>query len=186
MPTGREEVWRFTPLKRLKGLLDGAPSDARLTWDCDLPAGVTVKEISTEEAAALGEMLPSDRPSALAVAGAPGAVLVDVAAEHELDAPLIVHLRGESGEQPVWGHVVLRLGAFAKATVVFDHQGSARYAGSTSVLVGDGASLDLVSVQLWDDDAVHLGQVGLRVGRDARVRSFQASLGGDLVRIVEN
>ena len=26
MPTGREEVWRFTPLKRLRGLLDGDPS----------------------------------------------------------------------------------------------------------------------------------------------------------------
>ncbi len=43
-----------------------------------------------------------------------------------------------------------------------------------------------MSVQLWDDDAVHLGQVGIRVGRDAHVRTFQASLGGDLVRINEN
>ncbi|HRI97956.1 MAG TPA: Fe-S cluster assembly protein SufD, partial [Nocardioides sp.] len=25
VPTGREEVWRFTPLKRLKGLHDDAP-----------------------------------------------------------------------------------------------------------------------------------------------------------------
>ena len=31
VPTGLEEIWRFTPLKRLRGLLDGAPSDASLS-----------------------------------------------------------------------------------------------------------------------------------------------------------
>ena len=28
VPTGREEIWRFTPLKRLRGILDGDASDA--------------------------------------------------------------------------------------------------------------------------------------------------------------
>ncbi len=37
MPTGREEDWRFTPLDRLRGLLDGTPSDHQLKWDTDLP-----------------------------------------------------------------------------------------------------------------------------------------------------
>lgn len=186
MPTGREEVWRFTPLKRLRGLLDGAASHTRLGWHGDVPAGVTVKEISHEEAVALGALAPTDRPSALAVAQAPGAVLIDVPAELELDAPLVVRLAGESGHDLVWGRILLRVGAHARATVVFEHTGSATYAAQTSVLVGPNAALDLVSVQLWDDDAVHLGQVAITVGRDAHLRSFQASLGGDLVRVVEN
>ena len=186
MPTGREEVWRFTPLKRLRGLLAGDPSDQTLRWDSDIPAGVTVKEISREEATALGEVKPADRPAALAVANGPGAVLVDIPAELELDEPLIIRLTGNSSDDLVWGHILVRIGAQAKATVVFQHAGSARYAASTSVLVGDNAQLDLVSVQLWSDDAVHVGQLGLRIGRDSRVRSFQASLGGDLVRITEN
>lgn len=186
MPTGREEVWRFTPLKRLRGLLDGAASEARLKWDAHVPEGVTIREISTEQAVALGEPLPADRPSALAVAGSGGAVLVDVPAETELGEPLVVRLSGASPDDLVWGHIIVRLGHHAKATVVFEHSGSARYGASTSVLVGEGASLDLVSLQLWDRDAVHLGQVGVRVGRDARVRTFQASVGGDVVRIIEN
>ena len=37
VPTGREETWRFTPMKRVRALLDGAPSDAQLTWTTDLP-----------------------------------------------------------------------------------------------------------------------------------------------------
>ncbi len=185
-PTGREEVWRFTPLKRLRGLLDGDASDDHLKWDARVPDGVTISEISTEEAAALGETLPADRPSALAVANGTGAVLIDVPAESELSEPLVVRLSGASPDELVWGHIVVRLGLHAKATVVFEHSGSARYSATTSVLVGDHALLDLVSLQLWDDDAVHLGQVGVRIGRDAHVRTFQASLGGDLVRIIEN
>ena len=47
----------------------------------------------------------------------------------------------------------------------------------------DGASLMLVSVQDWDDDAVHLAPLHARVGRDARYRQAIVSLGGDLVRI---
>jgi Fe-S cluster assembly protein SufD len=186
VPVGIEEVWRFTPLKRLRGLLEGEPSEARLKWDADVPTGVTVRDISTEDAAALGETRPADRPSALAVANAGGAVLVDIPADVELDSPVIVRLSGTSIDDTVWGHIVVRLGPHAKAQVVFEHTGSVRYSATTSVLVGDGAMLDLVSLQLWDDDTVHLGQVGVRVGRDARVRTFQASLGGDLVRINEN
>jgi Fe-S cluster assembly protein SufD len=185
-PTGREEVWRFTPLKRLRGLLDGMPSDERLSWQYDLPAGVTVKEIDREEAADLGELPPADRPSALAVAGSGAVTLIDVPADLVLDEPLIVRLTGESTAKPVWGHVVLRIGANARVTIVFDHSGSALYAATTSVLVGENAALDVVWLQLWADDAVHLGNVAMRVGRNARVRSFQASLGGDLVRVTEN
>jgi Fe-S cluster assembly protein SufD len=185
-PTGLEEVWRFTPLKRLRGLLDGTPSVDRLKWDADVPDGVTVTEITTERAAELGEMPPADRPAALAVANAGGAVLIDVPADAELTGPVHVRLSGTSADSVVWGHIVVRIGRHAKATVVFEHAGSARYAATTSVLVGDGATLELVSLQLWDDDAVHLGQVGTRLGRDASMQSFQASLGGDLVRIVEN
>ncbi|MGH3508388.1 MAG: Fe-S cluster assembly protein SufD [Nocardioidaceae bacterium] len=185
-PTGREEVWRFTPLKRLRGLLDGEPSDAHLAWDTQLPAGVTVKEISAEEAIALGETTPADRPSALAVANGGGAMLVDVPADVELDAPVMIRLDGEAADDLVWGHVVVRVGHHARATIVFEHTGSARYSASTSVLVGDSAQLDLVSLQLWADDAIHLSQIGTRIGRDARVRTFQATLGGDVVRVNEN
>jgi Fe-S cluster assembly protein SufD len=128
---------------------------------------------------------PRDRLAALAVARGQDAVLIDVAAEAELAEPVVFRLTGELADQVVWGHVVLRVGRDAAATVVFEHTGTARYASSVSVLVGDGARLDLVSLQLWDDDAVHTGQVSSRVGRDARLRSFSASLGGDLVRLVE-
>jgi len=183
MPSGREEVWRFTPLKRLRGLLDGVPSDAQLTWTTDLPPGVTRSELTLDEVLALGVPAPVDRVSALAAANAGGAVRVDVPAGAELAEPVLVELTG-TGEL-VYGHVVFTVGAHASATIVLRHTGSARYAASVSVLVGDGAQVNFVSLQDWADDAVHAGHVGLRIGRDARVRTVSASLGGDLVRLVE-
>jgi Fe-S cluster assembly protein SufD len=186
VPTGREEVWRFTPLKRLRGLLDGQRSDAHLTWDTDLPAGVTLSEISAAEAVSVGELAPNDRPSALAVANGGGAVLLDIPADAAPDKPVWIRLRGESVDDLVWGHLVVRVGAHANVTVVLEHTGSATYSAITSVLVGDGANVNVLSLQDWDDDAVHLGRDAIRVGRDASVRHTAISFGGDLVRMHAN
>ncbi len=49
----------------------------------------------------------------------------------------------------------------------------------------EGAHLNFVGLQDWADDAVQVGHVGLKIGRDARVRTVTASLGGDLVRLTE-
>src|SRR5687767_15767101 len=63
-PTGREEEWRFTPLARLRPLLDGPPSDAHLTVTSSLPAGVELVEVPTAD---LDVPLPVDRLAALAL-----------------------------------------------------------------------------------------------------------------------
>ncbi|MDN4162138.1 Fe-S cluster assembly protein SufD [Nocardioides abyssi] len=188
VPTGREEVWRFTPLKRLRGILDGEASDKQLRREATLPEGVTLTEITAEQAREIGELAPNDRPSALAVANAGGAVLLDVPADLELDStePVVVTLTGEDAEDLVWGHVVVRLGRFSKATIVLRHTGSARYAATTTVVVGDGAELNMVSLQDWADDAVHLGRDAIRVGRDASVKHTSVSFGGDVVRMHAN
>ncbi|MBM7510425.1 Fe-S cluster assembly protein SufD [Nocardioides salarius] len=186
VPTGREEVWRFTPLKRLRGLLDGQASSSALTWTTEIPAGVTLSEIDAATAREIGELAPNDRPSALAVANAASAVLLDVPADLEVDEPVVLRLHGESVDDVVWGHHVLRFGAHSKATVVLVHTGSARYSATTSVVVGDGAQVNVLTLQDWDDDAVHLGRDAIRVGRDASVRHTSISFGGDVVRLHAN
>ena len=105
---------------------------------------MTTAEITTAEAIALGGPAPSDRIAALAVAHGGGAMRIDVPTEAELDRPVLVTLTGTDAEQVVFGHVVITVGAFAKATIVLEHQGSARYASFVTVLVGDGAQVELV------------------------------------------
>lgn len=185
VPNGREEIWRFTPLKRLRGILDGDASTASLTWETTLPTGVTLTEISDAEAREIGELAPNDRPSALAAANAK-ALLLDVPADAEVAEPIVLRLRGESVEDLVWGRLIVRVGRHAQATVAIVHTGSVRYSAITTVLVGDGAAANVLSLQDWDDDAVHLGRDAIRVGRDATVKHTSISFGGDVVRMHAN
>ena len=184
-PTGREETWRFTPLKRLRGILDGEPSEARLAWETSLPEGVTMPVISTEQARAEA-LPPNDRPAALAVERSSDCQVIDIPAEFSSDEPILVKLHGDDADSLVWGQLLVRVGNHARATLVVEHTGSARYSAITSVVVGDGADLTMVSIQDWDDDAVHLGRDSIRVGRDATVKHAALSFGGDLVRMHAN
>jgi Fe-S cluster assembly protein SufD len=186
VPTGREETWRFTPLKRLRGILDGEASEAGLTWTTSLPEGVTTPVITTEEAREQGALPPNERPAALAMANAGAVRVVDVPAEWSSDEPILLDLRGEDADTLVWSELLVKVGRHARATLVITHTGSARYSAATSVVVEDGAELTMVTIQDWDDDAVHLGRDAIRVGRDATVRHAALSFGGDLVRIHTN
>ena len=186
VPTGREETWRFTPMKRIRRLLDGAPSDAHLTWTTDLPEGVELTSVEADDPLLKGLPEPADRLAALTRQRSGGAAVVRVAAEAQLDRPVNLQLAGTGSDDVVWGQLVVEVGNFAKATVVLDHSGLAKYSGGVSVLVGDGAQVTLVSVQDWAPGAVHGGQYDAVVGRDATFSQVVVTLGGDLVRLVSN
>src|SRR3954454_4556839 len=108
--TGREEEWRFTPLDRLRPLLDGADSDARLQWKTELPDGVTLREVAYDDALLADVPVPVDRLSALAMSRSTGAVVVRVPAEAALTEPIVLHLSGTGESDVVWAHVVLDIG----------------------------------------------------------------------------
>jgi Fe-S cluster assembly protein SufD len=181
-PTGREEEWRFTPLDRLRVLLEGEPSDAQLAVTAELPEGVELVEVPGAE---LDVPAPVDRLAALALQRSPSARVLRVPKAYDSDQPVVLTLTGTGTEDVVWGHLVIDVAEQARATVVLEHTGSAHYASCVSVLVGDGASLQLVQVQDWADDAVHGAHVATRLGRDATLVSTQVTLGGDLVRVNE-
>jgi Fe-S cluster assembly protein SufD len=185
VPTGREEEWRFTPMRRFARLVEGGESLSRLGRETTVPSGVVVEELRAGDPALLDLPLPVDRLSALAVARSGEAVRVVVSADTSYDEPVVLRLRGESADDVVWGHLVIEVLPFARATVVIEHSGSAHYAEHLSVVVGDGATLRLLHLQAWDADAVHAAHVAIRLGRDATLRSMQASLGGSAVRVQE-
>ena len=56
-------------------------------------------------------------------------------------------------------------------------------AANVDFLVGDGAKLTVVSVQDWDDTAVHVAQHNALIGRDATFKSIVVTFGGDVVRL---
>ncbi|WP_306514651.1 Fe-S cluster assembly protein SufD [Janibacter hoylei] len=184
VPQGREEDWRFTPVGRLAELFTDEGGSATLSVEHDLPQGVTRTQVPAAEARTAGVPLPADRAAAVAASG-DSVVVIDVPAEAELAKPVRVHLTGEAGE-PVRAHHLVRVGAFAKATLVVEHSGTAEYTELLSVIAGDSAQLTIVSLQDWEDDAVHLGQHDVVVGRDASVRHIAITIGGGIVRLNTN
>ncbi|WP_328467330.1 Fe-S cluster assembly protein SufD [Actinoplanes sp. NBC_00393] len=176
---GLEEEWRFTPLKRLRDLvkatsLTGAAPSVEYG---DLPAGVTV----TSAASVQDVLTPFDRISALAYGSAAGVTLIEVAAEAELAEPAVIRLVGKGGDAAA-ARTYVKLGNFAKATIVLEQTGSVTLADNIEVVLGDSAQLTFVTLAEWDRDAVQAQHVKFRVGKDARVQHVQVTLGGDLVR----
>ncbi|MGA4508595.1 Fe-S cluster assembly protein SufD [Propionibacteriaceae bacterium G1746] len=184
MPTGREEIWRFTPIKRFNDLLMPATELGTLDWSLAPGAeGVTVTELTAEQARDLAVEAPVDRIAALAAEQTVYRTHIDVPAEAELTKPVVFTAKGNQGQAR--DHYVLTVGRFAKATVVVKFEGTATYAEKLDVVVGDGATLNLITVQDWAEGAVHGGQRSIRVGRDASVKTITVSIGGD-VRIQED
>jgi Fe-S cluster assembly protein SufD len=184
VPTGREEIWRFTPLKRLRGLhADAALDGSALETAYDLPDGVTVEEIADGDAR-LGSsgFVPTDRIAARVWHGASQRFAVTVPAECEPDRPVVVTVTGRGVEPATGAHLVITAGAHSRATVVLRFLGSATLADIVEVVVGDGAQLTVVSIDDWADDALHIGHRHAQVGRDARFKHVEVSFGGDLVR----
>ena len=183
VPSGREEVWRFSPARRLAPLMQAADAAARLTLTEEFPGGVTSRVVSGAEAHDLAVEAPIDRISANA-ASSGEALLIEVAANAELETPVVVTLSGSDFAR-VDGHTIIAIGANARATIVLRHVGSAAYAGKVDVRAGDGSKVNFISLQDWDDDAFHGGHHSFLVGRDAEVRTVTVSLGGAIVRLSE-
>jgi len=184
VPTGREEIWRFTPLKRLKGLHDSAPlAGTSYAAKIDAPEGVVVESVvgGAPEKGASG-LVPIDRISARAWNSAATSLAVRIPAEGVFEQPVFVTLTGTGTDEATATHAIITAGAHSKATVVFRFEGSMTLADNVEIVVGDGAQLTVVSIDDWADDAVHVGHRHAQVGRDATFKHVDVSFGGDVVR----
>ncbi|GAA3986888.1 Fe-S cluster assembly protein SufD [Thermobifida alba] len=182
-PTGREEEWRFTPLRRLRGLHDGRDiADGVVKTEVTAPEGVTVETVGRDDERLGRSFLPTDRVSALAYQSFTEAVVVTVPKDTAVDEPVFVRVTGvEQGD--AYGHILIRAERFSSAAVVLEYAGSSIYADNVEFVIEDGARLDVVSLQDWDRDSVHVSHQYTKVGRDANHRSVVVTLGGDLVRL---
>ncbi|MCX5047324.1 MULTISPECIES: Fe-S cluster assembly protein SufD [unclassified Streptomyces] len=183
VPHGREEEWRFTPLERLRGLHDGTAvaTGEAVKVAVDAPEGVIVELVDRDDPRLGKAGTPVDRIAAQAYSAFEKAGVITVPKETVLTEPIRVAVHGEGGV--AYGHQVIELKAFAEAVVVIDHTGDAVLAANVDYILGDGAKLTVVSVQDWDDKAVHVAQHNALIGRDATFKSFVVTFGGDLVRL---
>jgi Fe-S cluster assembly protein SufD len=181
IPGGREEQWRFTPLKRLHGLHDGSASFAGAARvEIAAGAGATVERVGRDDVRIGEGGTAADRVAAAAWSAFADATLVTLEGTPE---PVTISVTGPGEDAVAAAHLQLRLTPHTQATVVLEQRGSGTLADNLEVVLGDGAQLHLVVTDEWADDAVHVGAQHVSMGRDAVLRQVSVALGGNLVRI---
>jgi len=144
VPQGREENWRFTPMKRLGSLVPAKPATGTATVEVVAGSDVLVDSVGRddERIGVTGE--PTDYISRTAFESFAKATVVTVPRESKVDEPVTVTVTGPGAGQIAYGHIQLRAEAFAQAVVVLDFRGSGSYADNLELVVGDGIMLILL------------------------------------------
>ncbi|MCV7399073.1 Fe-S cluster assembly protein SufD [Mycobacterium fragae] len=180
VPGHRDEIWRFTPLRRLRGLHDGsAPATGTAKITVSERPGVRVETVRRGDER-LGEGgIPVDRVAAQAFSSFNSATVVTVNTAEPVD--IVIEGPGEGAT--AYGHLQIRVEELAEAVVVVDQRGSGTYADNVEFVLGDAARLTVVWVADWADDVVHVSMHHAALGKDAVMRHVAVTLGGELVRL---
>ena len=184
VPHGREEDWRFTPMRRIEKLFETHNFETEsLGVRIDAPEGVLVEEVARDDQRLGSVLAPGDRTSVVAWNSFTSAQIVTVPKKTELAAPIMIDIDGD--ELTRVQHLALRVESQSVATIVMNHRGGGKGALNQTVEIeaGEASELTIVSIQEWDDEFLHASNHRIAIGRDAKVRHIIVTLGGDLVRI---
>ncbi|HEY4268296.1 MAG TPA: Fe-S cluster assembly protein SufD [Galbitalea sp.] len=178
--TGLEAEWKLTPLKLISSLvgaeLDGAVYDFAAT----AAEGVAVDWVGRDDARIASTGSPEERASANAWNSFEKALAITVSSDEHTEVTVT---RSSLGSKPRGAHTIVEARPNSVATVVLQNFGPAVLSENVEIIVGDGARLTVISVQEWDDDAIHLASHFATVGRDAHFKHIVVSLGGKVVRV---
>jgi len=216
LPSQHEEIWRYSRVDELDpgrfravapdptaprpaavaAILDliGTRSGLAVTVDGMListEAGAPRLRVRTaDEGDEIGGLTadtdPWDAFVELNTAQAPLPLVIDIAADAVVDAPVVVcHWSGAEGAA-TFPRAFIRAGRNARATVVEYHLSADVAAWSDPVAeveLADGAHLDHLVVQELGRRMWQTAYNTYRVGRDASLRAFTVALGGDYARV---
>ncbi len=178
--TGRELEWKLSPVAAFADLTGGELDGSRVEIETTDAAGIDVSWIARSDARIGRAGTPEDRAAANAWSSFGEAVFVRVTGEDEKVTAITRH---DLGTTPRAAHTVIEAAPNSRGLVVLRGTGTARLTENVEIVVGEGASLTVVSLQEWDDDAVHLASHFARLGRDSFLKHIVVSLGGRVVRV---
>lgn len=178
--TGREVNWKFAPLPKLQPLLDGDLDGAAYPFLARESGGASVEWVRSDDERVGSAGLPEDRASAAAWAARDAVLAITVAGD---EPGHLTVTRSDMGTQPRAAHTVITAEPNSTGIVIINSTGSALLSENVEIVAKQGSRLTVVSVQDWDDDAVHIGTHFAEVGRDAFLKHVVVSLGGSVIRV---
>ena len=181
-PTGREEAWRFTPLKRLRGLHDGTAVIGErnsLVAKGHLASGVALHREILEPLATTDDII-IDR-----IRGAEAEVAhLSIASNTEVQEPIFLGRSLGALDSAEFSRVRISLGNHSVATVVLENTGDTVLAEDLEISLAPGSSLKFITLQEFDANAVYAARHHVVVDKDAQYKSITVTVGGDVVRIL--
>lgn len=178
--TGREVMWKHTPVARLAELLSGELDGSPYAYDVTAASGVTTSWIARDDARIGTAGTPEDRASANAWTAAQQALLVQVTGAEPKEVTLT---RSELGTTARAAHTVVEVAPGARATLILQNSGSAHLSENVEFLVAKDADITVVTVQEWDEDALHVAAHFAELAEGARLKHVAVTLGGGVVRL---
>jgi len=182
-PTGREEAWRFTPLSRLSGLHDASVelSDRISLSAHDLPTGARLEIKSSSEVPPVSttDDLVIERVREVAQQ----VLLLTIDKNSEIEEPIFLHRKSE-GQGAEVSRVQIQAGSHSQATIVVENVGRAVLAEEIEIVLEPGANIRFITLQEWENAAVHIGRHHAIIGKDATFTSYVITVGGSVVRLL--
>lgn len=178
--TGREVNWKFTPVRELGALLTGDLTGGEQPVSITEVEGLEVSMIPMDSDLVGRAGIPEDQAAANAWghAGVAQHILLTSA-----ERQTVIVDRSRFTANPTAAHTIIEAAPHANALVIIENSGSAHLSENVEIVVGAGANLTVVSIQEWDDEAIHLASHYATVGRDANLQHIVVSLGGKIVRV---
>lgn len=181
-PTGREEAWRFTPLKKLSGIHDievSVADNISLFANSDLPKGVSLNRLNAVDLPPA--YVASDIVTNRVRKDAKKTTVLAIADNTELIEPIV--LNRKCGSTAEVSRTAIQIGVNSRATVVIENNGAGKLGEEIEITLAAGSSLNFISLQEWDLDSVYLAQHHAIIGKDAQFNSYVVTIGGSTVRI---
>ena len=184
VPGGRDEVWRFISLRRIRGLHDGTfPTQVSEQLRIDAPSNVTIEKLANDDERLRVAGGPVDRVAAQAWSAAEHGTLISVPADAVLEAPIEITISGAGVDATTFSTILVKTGRHSQATVIVRYEGSGTHADNVNWHIGEGSHVNAIVDTEWELDAVHIGQQSIMVERDAVLRHTVAAFGGEVVRL---
>ena len=178
--TGREAVWKLSPVKKFTDLTGGVLDGSEYPVQSRSVAGVDVAWVDRTDPRIGSAGAPEERASANAWSSFEKALAITISGE---EAKEITLTRAGLGSTPRGAHTIIEARPFSQAILILENTGEARLSENVEIILGESANLTVVSLQEWDDTAVHLTNHFATIGRDARLKHIVVSLGGSIVRV---
>lgn len=178
--TGREVNWKFTPVAEITALTGGELANSNSALEISDAEGVEVSSVAMDSEFVGRAGLPEDQAAANAWGQVGTAQRILLTSQ---ERQTVTVKRTALTSEPAAAHTIIEAAPQSDTVVILENSGDANLTETVEIVVGDGATLKVVSIHEWNDDAIHVATHNATVGRDGNLQHIVVSLGGKIVRV---